>query len=60
MPIYAYRCRNCGEKFESLRGMNDSDTEVACPRCGAKHPLRVLAPVCGINTGTPAGNIRPT
>jgi putative FmdB family regulatory protein len=60
MPIYAYRCRNCGEKFESLRGINDSDTGVACPKCGVKNPQRVLAPVCGITSRTTPGTFRPT
>lgn len=34
MPIYEYRCEDCGAKFEKLlRRSADSDT-VACPSCG--------------------------
>ncbi|HIE50608.1 MAG TPA: zinc ribbon domain-containing protein [Armatimonadetes bacterium] len=32
MPIYEYRCRQCGETFEVLvRG----EEMVTCPRCGS-------------------------
>ncbi|OGN98323.1 MAG: hypothetical protein A2Y89_05195 [Chloroflexi bacterium RBG_13_51_18] len=58
MPIYAYRCRECGEQFESFRAMNDDDAEVACPKCGRKNPQRVFSPVYGsVSRGQP-GNLR--
>ncbi|HXE57909.1 MAG TPA: zinc ribbon domain-containing protein [Gemmatimonadales bacterium] len=31
MPIYEYRCRDCGADFDLLVR---SDTALACPRCG--------------------------
>jgi putative FmdB family regulatory protein len=34
MPIYLYRCRHCGNKIELLQGMNEKDSELACPQCG--------------------------
>lgn len=43
MPIYEYECRNCGEKFEMLRDINDSDGTVKCPRCEAKSARRLLS-----------------
>ncbi len=43
MPIYEYECRNCEEKFEMLRNINDSDGTVKCPRCGVKSAKRVLS-----------------
>ncbi len=37
MPIYEYRCEDCGTKFEKLvRRSADADTLV-CPGCGQKH-----------------------
>ena len=58
MPIYAYRCRECGEKFESFRAINDSDGEVICPKCGKKNAIKVLSPIYGdISTGQ-QGNLR--
>jgi len=52
MPLYEYQCARCGEKFELRRHMADSDSEIECPRCGAKSPKRVLS-VFGIaSSGT--------
>jgi putative FmdB family regulatory protein len=37
MPIYEYRCDDCGTKFEKLvRRSSDADT-LDCPACGQKH-----------------------
>jgi len=33
MPLYEYRCRECGYAFEMLRRMQDADTELHCPKC---------------------------
>ena len=43
MPIYEYECRSCGDKFELMRGINASDSEIKCPKCGAVNPRRVLS-----------------
>jgi len=58
MPIYAYRCRECGEKFESFRGIYSDDSEVECPRCGRKKPIRVLSSVFGNISKGQQGNLR--
>lgn len=33
MPMYEYRCPDCGGKFEMLRRMSDADSELVCPSC---------------------------
>lgn len=45
MPIYVFRCDDCGEKFERLQKMSDPDPDV-CPHCGKPHSVRrqVTAP----------------
>lgn len=45
MPIYEYRCENCGEKFERLQKMSDPDPD-KCPHCGKRHTVsrQVTAP----------------
>jgi putative FmdB family regulatory protein len=35
MPIYEYRCEECGERFEKLVRRAEPDEPVRCPRCGA-------------------------
>ncbi len=35
MPIYEFRCSECGFVFEVLRPMGDDGSELDCPGCGA-------------------------
>lgn len=35
MPIFEYRCEDCGTRFEKL--VRRSGDEVACPSCGQNH-----------------------
>ena len=35
MPIYDYRCVQCGHRFDLLRSMSSRD-EVKCPKCGGQ------------------------
>jgi len=34
MPIYEYKCPECGHKFEIITTMDKRD-EAKCPKCGA-------------------------
>ena len=44
MPIYEYRCQDCGEKFEKLVRGNSEQPELACPICGSKQAQKLLSP----------------
>jgi putative FmdB family regulatory protein len=35
MPIYEYRCSDCGKKFQALVGMTAEPDEIKCPACGS-------------------------
>lgn len=47
MPVYAYKCADCGSAYERLRGISAEDREVQCPECGqagrAKRMLSTFA-----------------
>jgi putative FmdB family regulatory protein len=44
MPIYAFRCAECGHDFDRLQKLSDPDPE-QCPACGAAAVRRqVTAP----------------
>jgi putative FmdB family regulatory protein len=43
MPIYDYKCRNCGKTFEMLRRMQDADRDLQCPDCHAHEVERLLS-----------------
>ncbi|MBN1426755.1 MAG: zinc ribbon domain-containing protein [Anaerolineae bacterium] len=43
MPIYEYKCPDCGEEFEKLvRGMSDAD-QVSCPTCNSDNVKRKMS-----------------
>lgn len=44
MPMYDYRCDNCGKKFEELVwNSSTSDAEIICPHCGENKSKRLLS-----------------
>ncbi|MBL7063133.1 MAG: zinc ribbon domain-containing protein [Anaerolineae bacterium] len=61
MPIYEYRCHECGEKFEKfVRSMNNPEPEIKCPECGGQKVKKLLS-VFGIQTsGSTSEPICPT
>lgn len=44
MPIYTYRCENCGVQFDQQQKFSDSPL-VTCPECGKKSLRKVYQPV---------------
>ena len=43
MPIYEYRCLECGERFEKLVPLSTSTSEIECPRCGQQKVEKLLS-----------------
>jgi putative FmdB family regulatory protein len=46
MPVYVYRCTNCGVEFDKLQSFNDKPL-VKCPEC-SKHSLKKVYQPIGI------------
>ena len=42
MPIFEYRCKQCGANFESLQSRSD-EPGPSCPGCGAERAERLLS-----------------
>ncbi len=69
MPIYEYRCQDCGSKFEKLVRRPSDVPDVECPSCGQKHLSQELS-VFAAHAGTapkqaagpmcPSGGVCPT
>lgn len=60
MPIYEFRCRTCGARFEELRPMVDADSSVATAACPQGHDdverlLSMVAPASSSATSSPSG-----
>ncbi|HKQ87108.1 MAG TPA: zinc ribbon domain-containing protein [Candidatus Acidoferrales bacterium] len=43
MPLYEYKCRKCGHRFEKIESVNSSTTK-KCPKCGATSERLLAAP----------------
>ena len=41
MPLYAYRCTTCGNKFEKIQNFS-AEPETICPKCGNATLIRPL------------------
>lgn len=38
MPIYEYKCPQCGHVFEEMVSLSQAHGEESCPRCGTASP----------------------
>jgi putative FmdB family regulatory protein len=52
MPLYDFRCADCGERFEARAA---SDERPACPACGARDSERLPSSFAGPFTIRPRG-----
>jgi len=43
LPLYAYRCTQCGHKFEKIQNFS-ADPETVCPQCGGVLERPLTAP----------------
>ena len=53
MPIYEYRCEQCGERFDKLVPMSQAQTEQQCPSCGADRARKLMSSfaAAGVSSG---------
>ncbi len=51
MPIYTYRCENCGIQFEREQSYSDAPLKI-CPECRKKSLKKVISPVGVIFKGS--------
>ncbi len=53
MPIYEYKCPDCGREFEEL--VVGSRREVACPRCGGEKCEKLMSAASFRSRGADGG-----
>jgi putative FmdB family regulatory protein len=51
MPIYEYRCQQCGRTFQKLQRVGAGAGDVRCPHCGAAEVERQLSTFASTSTG---------
>jgi putative FmdB family regulatory protein len=55
MPIFEYRCKNCGEKFETL--VFSSQTEpVKCEKCGSEQTEKLMSTFASSGVSNSSGS----
>ncbi len=43
MPLYEYKCQDCGHHFDALRPMKDADKPIQCRSCHSEHTSRAMS-----------------
>ncbi|MEW6652578.1 MAG: zinc ribbon domain-containing protein [Bacteroidota bacterium] len=43
MPIFEYKCNNCGKRFDVLHKSSTNLDEVVCPDCQSKNSKKLLS-----------------
>jgi len=43
MPIYEYRCKECGDNFSRLQRIGSGNDGVKCPKCESASVERLLS-----------------
>ncbi len=52
MPIYEYRCSECGSVFSKLQRIGATGEGVRCPKCGSENVERLLSTFASGSSGT--------
>lgn len=52
MPLYEYRCGECGKEFEAYKRLSDGNADETCPACGGRsRKLGISLPGAGEGSG---------
>ena len=43
MPVFEYRCAECGKKFSALIGMTAQPDDSRCPACGSRQTSKLIS-----------------
>jgi len=55
MPIYEFKCKNCGNTFEQLCFASDDQDHMPCPSCGEEKSERLLSTFSSSSSGSGQG-----
>ena len=56
MPLYEYRCKECGEEFEKHMRFSEADELPACPKCESPRTQKKLSRVISLNAAAAGGS----
>ena len=52
MPVYTYKCEDCGESFDLLVFASDKEEDLTCTGCGGR---KIARQVTSFSTGGSSG-----
>jgi len=55
MPIYEYRCKECGKVFSKLQSMGATAEGITCPACGSPEVERMVSSFASASSGSSVG-----
>jgi putative FmdB family regulatory protein len=50
MPLYEYRCEECGLPFEKMVRFSEVDVQPVCPNCGCKDTRKQISTVAAFGS----------
>ena len=61
MPLYEYRCPDCGQTFDKIVRFSEADQIPTCPNCGEVNSQKLISAgaVIGTSSGGSAAVSRP-
>jgi putative FmdB family regulatory protein len=54
MPIYEYKCRECGDRFEKLVRSASQEQETQCPACCSPNVARQMSVCARVGGDSPS------
>lgn len=51
MPLFEYRCQNCGKRFTLLVGVTAEKSPLRCPRCGGTRATKLISRIARVGRG---------
>lgn len=52
MPLYEYRCKECGAEFEKTLRFSEADQIPTCPKCNSPHTRKKLSSVVSFGSNS--------
>ncbi len=59
MPIYEFKCQDCGKEFEVFLKNKDEISQVTCPDCKSKNISRLMSVVNAIINDSGGSSDKP-
>ena len=57
MPLYEYRCKNCGDEFEKMVRFSEADQSQACPTCQSYETKKKISSFAALGGSLNVANV---